>query len=92
VVQEPEPNLNRVLEVEFLGKKSLEPGVNWQLIVGVRTRLSRSQSDFQNQNLNFFQEADQKQTQGSFSLWNPKVIAIRKYPIQSEDRVASEVA
>jgi hypothetical protein len=59
VVQEPEPNLNRVLEVEFLkitflGKKSLEPGVNWQLIVGVRTRLSRSQSDFQNQNLNFF--------------------------------------
>jgi hypothetical protein len=73
LVQEPKPNLNWVLEVEFLeitfwGKKGLKPGVNWQLTVRVRTKLSRSESDFQNQNLNFLQEADQKQTQGSFLL------------------------
>jgi len=92
VVQEPEPNLNRVLEVEFLGKKSLEPGVNWQLIIGVGTRLSKASLISKTRTWTFIQEPDQKQTQGSFSLWNPKVIAIWKYPIQIEDRVASEVA
>lgn len=77
LVQEPKPNLNWVLEVEFLeitflGKKGLKPGVNW-LTVRVRTKLSRSEYDFQNQNLNFFSRSRPEADPGFLFVVEPQL-------------------
>ncbi len=81
------------LKIIFLRKKSLEPRVNLQLIVGVRMRLSRRQSDSHNQNLKFLSRSRPEADPGFLFVVEPQSNShMERTQFKVEDRVASEVA